>query len=83
MVHTCGTIGKPSRKILKKVADHPRDVSVKRKKVSEENHSAVLRVTFHVLPFTVLEHDARTKLADFFSILLGRCCEMGHEPIAD
>ena len=30
------------------------------------------RFTFHVLPFTVLESDARTKLADFFSILLVR-----------
>jgi hypothetical protein len=28
------------------------------------------RLTFHVLPFTVLEIEARTKLADFFSILL-------------
>ena len=27
------------------------------------------RFTFHVLPFTVLESEARTKLADFFSIL--------------
>ena len=32
-------------------------------KVSEEEHSAVLRFTFHVLPFTVFE-------GDFFSILL-------------
>lgn len=30
------------------------------------------RFTFHVSPFTVLESDARTKLADVFSILLGR-----------
>ena len=30
------------------------------------------RFTFHVLPFTVLESEARTKLADFFSILLVR-----------
>ena len=30
----------------------------------EEEHSAVLRFTFHVLPFTALE-------SDFFSILLG------------
>jgi len=28
------------------------------------------RFTFHVSPFTVLESDARTKLADFLSILL-------------
>jgi len=28
------------------------------------------RFTFHVLPFTVLESNARTPLADFFSILL-------------
>ena len=28
------------------------------------------RFTFHVLPFTVFDSDARTKLADFFSILL-------------
>jgi len=33
----------------------------------EEEHSAVLRFTFHVLPFTVLE-------SDFFSILLVRFC---------
>ena len=28
------------------------------------------RFTFHVLPFTVLESEARTQMADFFSILL-------------
>src|SRR5262245_26004433 len=28
-------------------------------------------------------NDASTKLADFFSILLGFCCEMGDKPIAD
>jgi hypothetical protein len=27
--------------------------------------------TFHVLPFTPLESEARTQLADIFSILLG------------
>jgi hypothetical protein len=40
--------------------------------VSEEAHSTVLRFTFHVLPFTVLERD-------FFSILIGVCytCAIG------
>jgi hypothetical protein len=28
-------------------------------------------------------NDARTRLAGFFSIRLGICCEMGKEPIAD
>jgi len=35
------------------------------------------RFTFHVSPFTVLESNARTPLADFFSILLQRKCELG------
>jgi riboflavin transporter FmnP len=34
--------------------------------VSEEEHSAVLHFTFHVLPFTVLE-------SGFFSIVSGVC----------
>ena len=37
------------------------------------------------VPTGVLEdlNDARTLLADIFSILLGLCCEMGKEPIID
>lgn len=53
--------------------------------VSEEEHPAVLRFTFHVSPFTDLENDARTlpgercvlahrgwagEKRDFFSILI-------------
>ena len=57
----------PARPESAKTASSPRDAPCPKQGRSSTADS---RFTFHVLLFTVLESDARTKLTDFFSILL-------------
>ncbi len=68
MIRTCGTIGKPSRRMLKKAVQQGR---------------SEWRTEAYPLGYVEGLNDARTPLAAFFSILLGLCCEMGKDPIAD
>ena len=56
-LHVWDNRGTP-RRMLKKAVQ--RSVRRETQKVSEEAHSAVLRFTFHILPFTVFESDAST-----------------------
>jgi hypothetical protein len=57
----------PARPESAKAASSPRDAPCPRQGRSSE---ADPRFTFHASRFTVPESEARTKLADFFSILL-------------
>ena len=71
MACTSGTRREHPRRMLKKAVQRSvRRESSNVKGFSEEEHSAVLRFTLHVLPLTVFESEARTPAADFFSILL-------------
>ena len=73
MLRTCEITGKHSRRMLKKASLLTRPILARRDAPSPKqgrNSAADLRFTFHASRFTVPGSDARTMLADFFSILL-------------
>src|SRR2546422_2546299 len=68
----------PARPESAKTASSPRDAPCPKQ---GRRSAAEPRFTFHVSPFfTVLESDARTKLAGFFSILLDGFTHIDHFP---
>jgi len=73
MVRTCGTTGEHSRRMLKKARLLTRPALARRDAPCPKqgrSSAADPRFTFHASRFTVPESDARTLLADFFSIQL-------------
>jgi hypothetical protein len=69
MVRTDGTMGKHRVGCSKRPAFSPAQPRRAETRLVPSKAAALRLTSFHVLPFTVFESEARTPLADLFSIL--------------